>query len=251
MNDSLFQSLNQALGSLTWPLGVCAFITFMITLERFALIIHDFSKSNKALSQLTANFESPTEAYILQIINTLKQSQSLGTRGALLLLTYRNEDQVTRENIVSLWLSQQQNQRKSGLKVLQLIAAIAPLMGLLGTVLGLIGMFDALAQTQGPITPSQLSSGLGLAMNTTAAGLIIALPAIVFAQLFHLWAEKSCAKTAYTLNQINLWLNGVPNIMHVEMHVAATTKHTPNDTQEATLFKKMLTTSKKTKSATA
>ncbi|MCL1124533.1 MotA/TolQ/ExbB proton channel family protein [Shewanella surugensis] len=236
MNDSLYQSLNQALGSLTWPLGICAFITFMIILERLALLIYELSKNNKALTQLTFSFEVATEAYILQSIDKLKLSQSLGAKGARLLLTYRHEEQATRENIVSLWLSQQQNQRKAGLKLLQLIAAIAPLMGLLGTVLGLIDMFGQLAQSQGPITPSQLSAGLGLAMNTTAAGLIIALPAIISAHLFNLWAEKSCDKTAYTLNQINLWLNGVPNIMHLDMQTQLTErKPSKNHSSQNTL----------------
>ncbi|WP_299493096.1 MotA/TolQ/ExbB proton channel family protein [uncultured Shewanella sp.] len=234
MNDSLFQSLNQALGYLTWPLGFCAFITFMIILERLALILHDLLKSRKSLKHLALDIAPPTEHYILQRMEALKQSQHMEAKGALLLLNYRGENQATRENILSLWLSQQLSMRKSGLKLLQLIAAIAPLMGLLGTVLGLISMFGELAQNQGPITPSQLSSGLGLAMNTTAAGLIIALPALIFAQLFHLWAEKSCDKTAYTLNQLNLWLNGVPNAMHIGALEQAVLTKTAKDTLTST-----------------
>ncbi|WP_298770556.1 MotA/TolQ/ExbB proton channel family protein [uncultured Shewanella sp.] len=217
MNDSLFQSLNHALGHLAWPLGFCAFITLMIILERMAFVLYDLLKSKKAIKLLSLNLNPPTESYILQSMKALEQNQELEAKGAFLLLTYRNEDQATRENIISLWLSQQLTVRKSGLKLLQLIAAVAPLMGLLGTVLGLIGMFEALAQSQEPITPSQLSSGLGLAMNTTAAGLIIALPAIIFAQLFNLWAEQRCNKTAYTLNQLNLWLNGLANITQIDI----------------------------------
>ncbi|WP_299008068.1 MotA/TolQ/ExbB proton channel family protein [uncultured Shewanella sp.] len=233
MNDSLFESLNHALGHLTWPLGLCAFITLMIILERMAFVLYDLLKRKKAIKSLSLNVNPPTESYILQSMKALEQSQDLEAKGALLLLTYRNEDQTTRENIISLWLSQQLTVRKSGLKLLQLIAAVAPLMGLLGTVLGLIGMFEALAQSQGPITPSQLSSGLGLAMNTTAAGLIIALPAIIFAQLFNLWAEQRCNKAAYTLNQLNLWLNGVTNITHIDIFTPMTSSTGSKETAES------------------
>ena len=71
----------------------------------------------------------------------------------------------------------------AGLRLLGLIGVISPLIGLLGTVLGLIEMFKGVAATTGSITPNDLADGLGLAMRTTAAGLMIALPAISGAQL--------------------------------------------------------------------
>lgn len=54
-----------------------------------------------------------------------------------------------------------------------------------------------------------LADGLGLAMRTTAAGLLIALPAIAGAQLLGLWADRVTAKLEHTLNYVNLWLEGV------------------------------------------
>ncbi len=64
------------------------------------------------------------------------------------------------------------------LGVLETVAAIAPLLGLLGTVLGMIRVFTSISTT-GLGNPETLSSGISEAMVTTAAGLIIGIPALV------------------------------------------------------------------------
>lgn len=62
---------------------------------------------------------------------------------------------------------------------LQTIVAIAPLLGLLGTVLGMIKIFDIIA-LQGTGSAEALSSGIAEALLTTAAGLVVAIPAQIF-----------------------------------------------------------------------
>jgi biopolymer transport protein ExbB len=59
------------------------------------------------------------------------------------------------------------------------IAAIAPFVGLLGTVVGLLTIFEALAQQQGAANAALLSEGIYNALITTAAGLCVAIPALV------------------------------------------------------------------------
>jgi biopolymer transport protein ExbB len=65
------------------------------------------------------------------------------------------------------------------LNTLGTIAAISPLMGLLGTVFGMIKMFAAL-KTHGGGDPSALAGGIAEALITTAAGLMVAIPALYF-----------------------------------------------------------------------
>jgi biopolymer transport protein ExbB len=62
-----------------------------------------------------------------------------------------------------------------GLPILATIATIAPLLGFLGTVTGMINSFDALAEV-GLNNPAAVASGISEALITTAAGLIIAIP---------------------------------------------------------------------------
>lgn len=70
-------------------------------------------------------------------------------------------------------------QARTGLRALELIATIAPLIGLLGTVLGMIEAFQALQDAGSRADPSALAGGIWQALLTTAAGMAVAIPASV------------------------------------------------------------------------
>ncbi len=65
----------------------------------------------------------------------------------------------------------------SGLRILEMIATIAPLLGLLGTVLGMITAFQTLQNSGSQADPAQLAGGIWEALLTTAAGMAVAIPA--------------------------------------------------------------------------
>jgi biopolymer transport protein ExbB len=68
---------------------------------------------------------------------------------------------------------------RAGLRALELIVTIAPLIGLLGTVLGMIEAFQALQETGARAEPAVLAGGIWEALLTTAAGMAVAIPAAV------------------------------------------------------------------------
>ncbi|MCH2558462.1 MAG: MotA/TolQ/ExbB proton channel family protein [Alcanivorax sp.] len=76
---------------------------------------------------------------------------------------------------------------RGGLRALEVISALAPLVGLLGTVFGMIGAFQALESAGSQVDPSILSGGIWEALITTAAGLTVAIPALA---AFH-WADRT------------------------------------------------------------
>ncbi|MEZ6317921.1 MAG: MotA/TolQ/ExbB proton channel family protein [Phycisphaerales bacterium] len=57
-----------------------------------------------------------------------------------------------------------------------LIASVAPMLGLLGTVVGMVGAFDTITLTDGPARPDQLAGNISVALVTTVLGLIVAIP---------------------------------------------------------------------------
>jgi len=63
-----------------------------------------------------------------------------------------------------------------GLRALEAIAQVAPLIGLFGTVLGMIEAFQALQSAGSSVDPSMLAGGIWVALMTTAAGLAVAMP---------------------------------------------------------------------------
>ena len=71
------------------------------------------------------------------------------------------------------------------LRPLEVIAALSPLLGLLGTVLGMIEVFGEIAGADSRVSPAMLSGGIWEALLTTAIGMAVAIPAIVAVN----WAE--------------------------------------------------------------
>jgi len=79
---------------------------------------------------------------------------------------------------------------RGGLRALELIATIAPLVGLLGTVLGMIEAFQALQAAGSRADPSALAGGIWEALLTTAAGMAVAIPASMALTWFESVVER-------------------------------------------------------------
>lgn len=93
------------------------------------------------------------------------------------------------------------------LKIIEVIAALAPLLGLLGTVMGMMEAFSAMATTEGRASASQLSGGIYEALTTTAAGLVIAIPFAAIAA----WCEFRLRRLNSQMNERLLGiLNSAP-----------------------------------------
>ena len=89
---------------------------------------------------------------------------------------YTND--MVREECVRL-ANKNLNEARRGLRIIDLIITIAPLVGLLGTVLGMIEAFQALQDSEAQADPSALAGGIWEALLTTAAGMGIAIPASI------------------------------------------------------------------------
>lgn len=75
-------------------------------------------------------------------------------------------------------------------RAIEIIAQIAPMLGLLGTVLGMIEVFQVVASQTGMAQPSDLATGIWEALLTTAMGLIVAVPASLAAAFFETSLER-------------------------------------------------------------
>ena len=79
---------------------------------------------------------------------------------------------------------------RQGLRALEVIATVAPLLGLLGTVLGMIAAFQALQESGASADASILAGGIWEALLTTAAGMAVAIPAAVALAWFESVIER-------------------------------------------------------------
>ncbi|MFT4730362.1 MAG: biopolymer transport protein ExbB [Granulosicoccus sp.] len=96
-----------------------------------------------------------------------------------------HQESVVREEVTRI--AKKHIERLRGwMRALELIANLSPLLGLLGTVLGMIEAFQKLESAGNQIDPALLSGGIWQALLTTAVGLIVAIPALVA----HQWLDR-------------------------------------------------------------
>ena len=88
------------------------------------------------------------------------------------------------------------------IEYLSVIGNIAPMVGLLGTVIGMIVAFQSVASTQGTASAPQLAEGIYQALVTTVGGLIVAIPAIGAFAIFRNRIDQFVAEAAYMAQHV-------------------------------------------------
>jgi biopolymer transport protein ExbB len=121
-------------------------------------------------------------------LKQLKQNSHLGAILAAGLSNSKHGRDITKEAIEQA-ASSAIHEMERFLSTLGTIAAVAPLMGLLGTVIGMISVFNAI-MAQGTGNAGVLAGGISEALVTTAAGMMIAIPALVFHRIFQRRIEE-------------------------------------------------------------
>jgi biopolymer transport protein ExbB len=94
------------------------------------------------------------------------------------------------------------SQMQTHIRLLELVAMISPLLGLLGTVLGMIQSFQELALAEGAANASLLAGGIWQALLTTAVGLGVAIPAAVAATLLGERVERAAQSIEAAVGQL-------------------------------------------------
>jgi biopolymer transport protein ExbB len=162
-------------GPLMYPILICSVIGWAIFFER----IRTFIVIRRAISPLMTEIKNFLESG--KVAEAIFYCQSQKSSLAKILLIVLKNKGAERSQIKTL--AEEVGERESialqrYLGLLGTIANIAPLLGLLGTVLGMIEAFNVIA-TEGVGTPMTLGGGISEALITTAAGLSVAVPMIL------------------------------------------------------------------------
>lgn len=115
---------------------------------------------------------------------------------------------TVRDELLSFRLTDLQATLTNGIHFLRIVAVLSPMLGLLGTVIGMIEAFKDIASQTGPVVPSMIADGLWSAMLTTAYGLSIALPCLLAAFIYSRIAEKRLGLFQKYLNSESLKIEG-------------------------------------------
>jgi biopolymer transport protein ExbB len=172
--------LVKAGGWLMLPLILCSAIAVAIIAERFWTLQRKRITPKHLVAQVWhwARNNELDEAKILQ----LKKGSQLGRIIAAGLINRHHPREIMKESIEDAGRHIVPELERF-LNTLGTIASITPLLGLLGTVVGMIDVFTAIIE-QGVGNPAELADGISKALITTAAGLSVAIPALMFYRYF-------------------------------------------------------------------
>ena len=180
-------SIIQAAGWPIWPLVACSILALALIIERFLSLktakIAPPRLLDEALAVSRNSVPSP------DVVKQLEQNSALGEVLASGFRALNSDPRCTEADLRASMESTGRavaHRLERYLTPLATIASAAPLLGLLGTVIGMIEIFGSQSGTGGAATgnPAQLAHGISVALYNTAFGLIVAIPSLIFWRYF-------------------------------------------------------------------
>ncbi|QUX97543.1 MotA/TolQ/ExbB proton channel family protein [Marinomonas sp. CT5] len=199
MEDSVQQKIVDFLqvgGPVVWILMVFSVVALTIVLLKLwqlsSLRAESLKTSNLALEQWRNENDAENA---LEQLNEKRPIDALVAYTMRALLAGNTQVDLIREEAERRAMNQL-NQLRSYLRPLEIIATLSPLLGLLGTVLGMITAFQQMEGAGSQVDPSVLSGGIWQALLTTAVGLAVAIPVVTLQS----WLERKVERIAHNMN---------------------------------------------------
>ena len=180
-------SIIQAAGWPIWPLIACSIVALALIIERFISLKTSKVAPPKLLEEVLN--VSRTAVPAPDVVTQLEQNSALGEVLASGFRTLNASPRCSEDDLRATMEGAGRvvaHRLERYLSTLATIASAAPLMGLFGTVIGMIEIFGSQSPTGGATggNPAQLAHGISIALYNTAFGLIVAIPALIFWRYF-------------------------------------------------------------------
>jgi biopolymer transport protein ExbB len=164
-------------GFLMIPLAICSFIAVIIIVERLFFLHRAKINTDQFMNKIGKLLrDNKVEAGIILCQQTKGPIASIVEAG---IQKYDRPREEIKETIESAGKAEIYILER-GLSVLATIAGIAPLLGFLGTVTGMIQAFMKIETLEGNVNPAVLAGGIWEALLTTAVGLTVGIPTLIF-----------------------------------------------------------------------
>ncbi|PPR35529.1 MAG: Biopolymer transport protein ExbB [Alphaproteobacteria bacterium MarineAlpha6_Bin3] len=167
-------------------LGFSIFAFAIILLKLMQFFSHALSSTNK-IEEILSKLSGSNAKKLLIEIQKIKNPMARIIEVVIITKNDRRFDKESREAEISRIISVEIRNLEKYLGGLEVIANISPLLGLFGTVLGMIKAFLNLEKAGSQIDPALLAGGIWEALLTTAFGLAVAIPALA---AYHLFVNK-------------------------------------------------------------
>lgn len=173
-------------GSIAWVIVGVGVVALLLMLLRTFSLLRAGNASSSTVHRLSSLLEQGSLAEAMALINKKKGALE---RVISSLLSQAGEQQHVQEDIVQEKILQELPALDRYKSALVVFATVSPLLGLLGTVAGMITTFQALTEF-GNSDPKLVSKGISEALVGTEYGLVVAIPTLFFGNLLASWSER-------------------------------------------------------------
>ena len=187
-------------------LGFSVFAFAIIFIKLIQFLSAALSRTNK-IEKIILKLNSTNSKKLLDEIQKIKNPMARILEVVILTKSDRRFDKESREAEISRIISIEIRNLENYLGGLEVVASISPLLGLFGTVLGMIKAFLNLEKAGSQVDPALLAGGIWEALLTTAFGLAIAIPALAAYHLFENKISNTRDKINDTVVRTNTLLN--------------------------------------------
>ena len=196
-------------GVIMWIIAFLSLIAAIIIIERLLYIRRIKVDEEKMINRLKSTLEKRHFDEALSICET---NPSPITNLMKVGIEYRDYPRETIREVILDAANQEVPKLEKHLPALGTISYIAPLLGLLGTVVGNIEAFGVLGRFGAVGDPGLLAKGIAEALLTTAAGIIVAIPAVIFYNHLVSKVNHMIIRLENRVNELVLLLHGKPEV---------------------------------------
>lgn len=172
-------------GPLMWPILACSIVALAVIMDRAVFWLRESSRRDRKLVEEVLSL-AEREAYE-DIREKVKGSKDFVIKVLVSGILHR---EFSLSAAMEVAAKEQLDRMRRGLAVLDTMVTVAPMLGILGTVTGIIKAFDLLGKS-GFQDPRVVTVGIAEALITTAAGLIVAVPSVVAYNFFQKKADQA------------------------------------------------------------
>ena len=177
-------ALIQAAGWPIWPIIFASIVAAGIIIERILALRQSVVAPRNLLSKVVQEYrQSGVSGVNAEMLVRLHKNSPLGQIFAAGLKNVKSSREVMKESIEEAGRSVVHDLDRY-LTTLGTIASLSPLMGLFGTLVGMIEIFGSNSPTGGGGNPAQLAHGISVALYNAAFGILVAIPSMIFYRHF-------------------------------------------------------------------
>ena len=184
-------------GVFMWPLLLCSVVAAAVVLDRIVFFFRHRYELRRSLEEV--------RGMVGQSVTVDGETRNPLVRVGEIYLANAGASEEHRRNVLQReagWIVRHSEKR---LRVLSTIASLAPLIGLLGTVWGMVAAFSQIESLGDSVQPADFAGGIWSGLLTTVFGLVVAIPATVGSRWFDRRLEKLAQDMNHVVSHLDEW----------------------------------------------